>query len=64
MDGTYGFEDNDRMDTDDRNGDRQDDSRSRGGLYSDEMIGNRGRGRGNSRDSRDRGRGKGGRGYR
>ncbi|KAH6684357.1 hypothetical protein B0J14DRAFT_10366 [Halenospora varia] len=55
-DGSYGFED--RMDTDDRNDDRYDNSR---GLYSDNLIGGRGRGRGNSYD---RGRGSQGRGYR
>ena len=53
IDGSYGFDD-DRMDTDDRN----DGGR---GLYSDNILGNRGRGRGNSRD---RGRGERGRGYR
>jgi hypothetical protein len=58
VDGTYGFDDH--MDTDDRN-----DNRGRGGgLYSDNLVGDRGRGRGNSRD---RGRGNGndrGRNYR
>ena len=53
MDGSYGFDD--RMDTDDH-----DDRRARGSLYSDNLIGNRGRGRATSRD---RGRGDGGRGY-
>lgn len=61
MDGSYGFDD--RMDTDD-NDDRR--GRGRGNLYSDNLIGERGRGRGDSRD-RGRGdsyRGSGGRGYR
>ncbi|TVY55998.1 putative RNA-binding protein [Lachnellula cervina] len=59
MDGSYGFDD--RMDTDDH-----DDRRTRGSLYSDNLIGNRGRGRANSRDRgrSDGGRGNGGRGYR
>lgn len=54
IDGSQGFED--RMDTDDND--------NRGGLYSDNLVNNRGRGRGNSRE---RGRGGGkdrGRGYR
>lgn len=56
VDGSYGFE---AMETDDNN---QSDSR-RGGLYSDSMVGSRGRDRGRG-DSRDRGRGNnGGRGY-
>ncbi|KAF4632126.1 hypothetical protein G7Y89_g6002 [Cudoniella acicularis] len=56
MDGSYGFED--RMETDD--GDRYGNGRGgRGGLYSDSLIGSRGRG-----NSRDRGRGGQGRGYR
>ncbi|KAG9239327.1 hypothetical protein BJ875DRAFT_187505 [Amylocarpus encephaloides] len=58
MDGSYGFDD--RMDTDDRNGDRYNDGRGRGSLYSDGMVGSRVRGRG---DSRERGRGNGNRGY-
>ncbi|TVY29016.1 putative RNA-binding protein [Lachnellula hyalina] len=55
MDGSYGFDD--RMDTDDQ---------ARGSLYSDNLIGNRGRGRANSRDRGrgDGGCGNGGRGYR
>jgi hypothetical protein len=60
MDGSYGFDD--RMDTDDRD-DRN--GRGRGSLYSDTLIGNRGRGRANSYDrGRGDGRGSGGRGYR
>jgi hypothetical protein len=55
MDGSYGFDD--RMETDDR----EDKGRSGGGLYSDTMIGNRGRGnangRGNGRRGGDRPRG-------
>lgn len=47
MDGSYGFED--RMDTDERDGN------SGGGLYSDNLIQNRGRGGGGN--DRDRGRG-------
>ncbi|TVY83445.1 putative RNA-binding protein [Lachnellula suecica] len=61
MDGSYGFDD--RMDTDDQD----DRNRGRGSLYSDNLIGNRGRGRGDSRDrgrSDARGNGNGGRGYR
>lgn len=50
MDGSYGFED--RMETDDR---REDKSRGGGGLYSDTMIGNRGRGNANGRDRGGRG---------
>ncbi len=55
MDGSYGFDD--RMDTDDR-----DNKGSGGGLYSDNLIGSRGRG-GNSRDRGGRG-GDRSRGYR
>ena len=51
MDGSYGFED--RIDTDDRS-DNRDSGRGRGGLYSDIIIGSRGRGRGRG-NSRDRG---------
>jgi hypothetical protein len=54
MDGSYGFED--CMDTDDRS-DNRDNGRGRGGLYSDIIIGSRGRGRGNSRDRGDKARG-------
>jgi hypothetical protein len=58
VDGSYGFDD--RMDTDAR-----DSGEGRGrGLYSDNLIGNRGRGRGNSRDRGGRGGGDRGRGYR
>ena len=53
MDGSYGFDD--RMDTDDRGDNRRDNGRGRG-LYSDTLIGGRGRGRGNTQDR--------GRGYR
>jgi hypothetical protein len=49
MDGSYGF--NDRMDTDDRGNNQRDNGRGRG-LYSDTLIGGRGRGRGNSQDRR------------
>jgi hypothetical protein len=52
MDGTYGFEE--RMDTDDH----KDNYENGGGLYSDNLVGNRGRGRGNIRDrGNERGRG-------
>jgi hypothetical protein len=58
MDGSYGFDD--RMDTDDRDDNQYDMGKSRMGLYSDTIVGSRGRGRGSSRDrghGNDRGRG-------
>jgi hypothetical protein len=46
MDGSYGFDES--IDTDDRGDNRRDNGRGRG-LYSDNLIGGRGRGHGNSR---------------
>jgi hypothetical protein len=48
------------MDTDDRDDNQYDMGKSRMGLYSDTIVGSRGRGRGSSRDrghGNDRGRG-------
>ncbi|RDL35236.1 RNA-binding, RBD [Venustampulla echinocandica] len=54
MDGSYGFDN--RMETDD---DNYSNGRDRGSLYSDNIVGNRGRGGGDNQDRRDRGRGNG-----